>query len=66
VPPSDHRLWCQRLLGRRRGRAAGRHGGQADRLLRRDWAIVSMYLLCIAVVTLRARGLAGKKSLLDV
>jgi len=31
-----------------------------------DWAIVSMYLLFIAVVTLRARGLAGKKSLLDV
>jgi branched-subunit amino acid ABC-type transport system permease component len=31
-----------------------------------DWAIVSMYLLFIAVVTLRARGIAGKKSLLDV
>ena len=31
-----------------------------------DWAIVSMYLLFIAVVTLRARGLAGKKSVLDV
>jgi branched-subunit amino acid ABC-type transport system permease component len=30
-----------------------------------DWAIVSMYLLFIAVVTLRARGLAGKKSMLD-
>jgi branched-chain amino acid transport system permease protein len=30
-----------------------------------DWAIVSMYLLFIAVVTLRARGLAGKKSVLD-
>jgi len=31
-----------------------------------DWAVVSMYLLFIAVVTLRARGLAGRKSLLDV
>ncbi len=31
-----------------------------------DWAIVSMYLLFIAVVTFRARGLAGKKSVLDV
>src|SRR5918994_1001540 len=30
-----------------------------------DWAIVSMYLLCIAVVTFRARGIAGKKSVLD-
>jgi branched-chain amino acid transport system permease protein len=30
-----------------------------------DWAIVSMYLLFIVVVTLRARGLAGKKSMLD-
>ena len=31
-----------------------------------DWAIVSMYILFIAVVTFRARGLAGKKSVLDV
>jgi ABC-type antimicrobial peptide transport system permease subunit len=31
-----------------------------------DWAIVSMYLLFIAVVTFRARGIAGKKSVLDV
>jgi branched-chain amino acid transport system permease protein len=30
-----------------------------------DWAIVSMYLLFIVVVTLRARGLAGRKSVLD-
>jgi branched-chain amino acid transport system permease protein len=30
-----------------------------------DWAIVSMYILFIIVVTLRARGLAGKKSVLD-
>ncbi len=31
-----------------------------------DWAIVSMYILFIVVVTFRARGLAGKKSVLDV
>jgi branched-chain amino acid transport system permease protein len=30
-----------------------------------DWALVSMYLLFIVVVTLRARGLAGRKSVLD-
>jgi branched-subunit amino acid ABC-type transport system permease component len=30
-----------------------------------DWALVSMYLLFIAVVTLRARGIAGRKSVLD-
>jgi branched-chain amino acid transport system permease protein len=31
-----------------------------------DWAIVSMYLLFIAVVTFRARGLFGRRSVLDV
>jgi branched-subunit amino acid ABC-type transport system permease component len=31
-----------------------------------DWSIVSMYLLFIAVVTLRARGLFGRRSVLDV
>ena len=31
-----------------------------------DWSIVSMYLLFIAVVTFRARGLFGRKSVLDV
>lgn len=31
-----------------------------------DWAIVSMYILFIAVVTFRARGLFGRKSVLDV
>ena len=31
-----------------------------------DWAIVSMYLLFIVVVTFRARGLFGRKSVLDV
>lgn len=31
-----------------------------------DWAIVSMYILFIAVVTFRARGLFGRRSVLDV
>jgi branched-chain amino acid transport system permease protein len=31
-----------------------------------DWSLLSMYLLFIAIVTFRARGLAGKKSALDV
>jgi len=31
-----------------------------------EWSLLSMYLLFIAIVTFRARGLWGKKSLLDV
>ena len=31
-----------------------------------EWSLLSMYLLFIAVVTFRARGLVGKKSALDV
>jgi branched-subunit amino acid ABC-type transport system permease component len=31
-----------------------------------EWSLLSMYLLFIAVVTFRARGLFGKKSVLDV
>ena len=31
-----------------------------------EWSLLSMYLLFIAVVTFRARGLLGKKSVLDV
>ena len=31
-----------------------------------DWSLLSMYLLFIAVVTFRSRGLFGKKSVLDV
>ncbi len=30
-----------------------------------DWSLVSMYLLLIAIVTFRARGLLGKKSILE-
>ena len=31
-----------------------------------EWSLLSMYLLFIAVVTFRARGLFGRKSVLDV
>ena len=31
-----------------------------------EWSLMSMYLLFIAVVTFRSRGLFGKKSVLDV
>jgi branched-chain amino acid transport system permease protein len=31
-----------------------------------EWSLLSMYLLFIAIVTFRARGLWGKKSVLDV
>jgi branched-subunit amino acid ABC-type transport system permease component len=30
-----------------------------------DWSLLSMYLLLIAVVTFRARGLMGKRSRLE-
>ena len=30
-----------------------------------EWSLLSMYLLLIAVVTVRARGLFGKKSALE-
>jgi len=42
------------------GLAVGITGAYAS-----DWSILSMYLLLIAVVTVRARGLFGKKSLLE-
>ncbi len=30
-----------------------------------EWSLLSMYLLLVAVVTFRARGLFGKKSILE-
>jgi hypothetical protein len=30
-----------------------------------EWSLLSMYLLLIAVVTFRARGMFGKKSVLE-
>jgi branched-chain amino acid transport system permease protein len=30
-----------------------------------EWSLLSMYLLLIAIVTFRSRGLFGKRSMLD-
>jgi branched-chain amino acid transport system permease protein len=54
-------FWGAVLAGLLVGMVVGLTGAFAS-----DWAIVSMYLLFIVVVTFRARGLFGKKSLLDV
>ena len=52
----------QQLVGSRRPAAAiGLTGAYAS-----EWSLLSMYLLFIAVVTFRARGFFGKKSVLDV
>ena len=42
------------------GLAVGITGAYAS-----QWSLLSMYLLLIAVVTVRARGLLGKKSALE-
>jgi branched-chain amino acid transport system permease protein len=42
------------------GLAVGLTGAYAS-----EWSLLSMYLLLIAVVTFRARGLFGKKSVLE-
>ena len=54
-------LWGAVIAGLLVGIVVGLTGAFAG-----DWAIVSMYLLFIAVVTFRARGLFGRKSVLDV
>ncbi len=54
-------FWGAVLAGIMVGIVVGMTGAFAG-----DWAIVSMYLLFIAVVTFRARGLFGRKSVLDV
>jgi branched-chain amino acid transport system permease protein len=43
------------------GLAVGLSGAYAS-----EWSLLSMYLLLVAVVSIRARGLFGKKSLLEV
>jgi branched-chain amino acid transport system permease protein len=43
------------------GLAVGLSGAYAS-----EWSLLSMYLVLVAVVTIRARGLFGKKSLLEV
>jgi branched-chain amino acid transport system permease protein len=42
------------------GLAVGLSGAYAS-----EWSLLSMYILLVAVVTVRARGLFGKKSVLE-
>jgi branched-chain amino acid transport system permease protein len=42
------------------GLAVGLTGAYAS-----EWSLLSMYVLLVAVVTVRARGLWGKKSVLE-
>jgi branched-chain amino acid transport system permease protein len=53
-------LWGAVLAGLLVGMVVGLAGAFAS-----EWSLMSMYLLFIAVVTFRARGLFGKKSVLD-
>lgn len=54
-------LWGAVLAGLMVGMVVGLTGAYAS-----EWSLLSMYLLFIAVVTFRSRGLFGKKSVLDV
>jgi len=53
-------FWGAVLAGLMVGMVVGLAGAYAS-----EWSLMSMYLLLIAVVTLRARGLFGKKSILE-
>lgn len=53
-------LWGAVLAGLLVGLVVGVSGAYAS-----EWSLLSMYLLFIAVVTFRARGFLGRKSLLD-
>ena len=53
-------LWGAVLAGLLVGLVVGLSGAYAS-----EWSLLSMYLLFIAVVTFRSRGLFGKKSVLD-
>ncbi len=53
-------FWGAVVAGILVGLVVGMTGAYAS-----DWSILSMYLLLIAVVTFRARGLFGKKSVLE-
>lgn len=53
-------FWGAVIAGILVGLAVGLTGAYAS-----DWSLLSMYLLLIAVVTFRARGLLGKKSALE-
>lgn len=54
-------LWGAVIAGLMVGMVVGLTGAYAS-----EWSLVSMYILFIGVVTFRARGLFGKKSVLDV
>ena len=54
-------LWGAVAAGLMVGMVVGLTGAYAS-----EWSLMSMYLLFIAVVTFRSRGLFGKKSVLDV
>jgi branched-chain amino acid transport system permease protein len=54
-------LWGAVIAGLLVGLVVGLTGAYAS-----EWSLLSMYLLFIAVVTFRARGLFGRKSVLDV
>lgn len=54
-------LWGAVLAGLMVGMVVGLSGAFAS-----EWSMLSMYLLFIAVVTFRSRGLFGRKSVLDV
>jgi branched-chain amino acid transport system permease protein len=54
-------LWGTVVAGLMVGMIVGLTGAYAS-----EWSLMSMYLLFIAVVTFRSRGLFGKKSVLDV
>jgi branched-chain amino acid transport system permease protein len=53
-------LWGAVLAGLLVGMVVGLTGAYAS-----EWSLMSMYLLFIGVITFRARGLFGKKSVLD-
>ncbi|MGE0718234.1 MAG: branched-chain amino acid ABC transporter permease [Alphaproteobacteria bacterium] len=53
-------FWGAVIAGLLVGMVVGLAGAYAS-----EWSLMSMYLLLIAVVTLRARGLFGKKSILE-
>ena len=53
-------LWGAVLAGLMVGLVVGLTGAYAS-----EWSLMSMYLLFIAVVTFRSRGLFGKKSMLE-
>ena len=53
-------LWGAVIAGLMVGMVVGLSGAYAS-----EWSLLSMYLLFIAVVTFRSRGLFGKKSVLD-